>query len=245
MKIRLAYTKKGEARYIAHLDLTRVLDRALRRAEIPVAFSEGFNPHPKIAFGPPLPVGVEGEQEYVDISLKEPANGFRDKNDEDGYIQDIVHRLQRELPPGIDIAGYGFCAAGTKALMAVINLARYQTAVSYIGSLNLDMVEMICNRWLSREQVIYGRIQQGKRIEKDIRPYVKAIIPLTETSICLDIVTGNSGSVRPVEVLESLRELEMLPIDIPGVKTSRTGLFIEQADGKLLTPLEIVIDRCQ
>jgi radical SAM-linked protein len=68
----MAYTKKREARYIAHLDLARVFDRAIRRAQIEVAYSEGFNPHPKISFGPPLPVGVEGQREFVDIDLKRP-----------------------------------------------------------------------------------------------------------------------------------------------------------------------------
>lgn len=246
MKLRLAYTKKGEARYIAHLDLTRVFDRALRRAEIPVAFSEGFNPHPKIAFGPPLPVGVEGEQEYVDIGLKESEDEFQGSNDQENVIRDIAARLQKQLPAGINIAGYGSYTAGTKALMAVINLARYRTTVPFLETVDLEVVREACRHWLLQEEVISVRFQQGKRNERDIRPYVKAIevLPSQKTinsaDINIDIVTGNSGSVRPVEILESIKQTEKLPIDVPGVTTIRTGVYIEQADGSLLTPLGIL-----
>src|SRR5690606_33558809 len=68
-KYRLRYAKFGPARFASHLDLGRALGRALRRAGLPVAYSQGFHPLPKMAFGPPLPVGVESEAEFVDITF--------------------------------------------------------------------------------------------------------------------------------------------------------------------------------
>ncbi|MEM5817349.1 MAG: TIGR03936 family radical SAM-associated protein, partial [Desulfitobacterium hafniense] len=90
LRVRIAYTKMEEAKYIAHLDLARVFERALRRASVRLAYSEGFNPHPKIAFGSALAVGVEGEQEYVDIELAQEMD-----------LKELMGRLQEQLPTGI------------------------------------------------------------------------------------------------------------------------------------------------
>ncbi|NLI92402.1 MAG: DUF2344 domain-containing protein [Peptococcaceae bacterium] len=252
MKTRIAYTKKKEARYIAHLDLTRVFDRALRRSKIEVAFSEGFNPHPKISFGPPLPVGVEGQREFVDIDLKLPSD-----NPEAVFLKETVNQLQRQLPEGIELIDCGVRPQGDKALMAVINLARYRTRVPFLSSIGIEQILEGCRNWLSKEEVIGVRFQKGKRTERNIRPFVSRINVLSqeesrketqdtdqignnEVTMIFDIVTGNSGSVRPIEVLESLKDLEELPVDLPGVYTVREGLYIEQPDGTLLDPIEVL-----
>jgi radical SAM-linked protein len=233
----MAYTKKQEARYIAHLDLTRVFDRALRRAQIDVAYSEGFNPHPKISFGPPLPVGVEGQREYVDIDLKLPAD-----SEEEGYLAETVEKLQRQLPEGIALIGSKIRPQGDKALMAVINLARYETTVPFLEPQNPAQIEQACQSWLSRKEVIAVRVQKGKRVERNIRPYVSRIERISqdnenEAVLLFDIITGNAGSVRPVEVLESLSSAEGLKVDLPGVYTTREGVYVELPDGSRLDPI--------
>jgi len=69
IKYRIKYSKTGIARFTSHLDVLRALNRTVRRAGLPVAFSAGFNPKPQLAFGPPLPLGVESESEYFDLEL--------------------------------------------------------------------------------------------------------------------------------------------------------------------------------
>lgn len=239
MKTRIAYSKKREARYIAHLDLTRVFDRALRRAQIEVAYSEGFNPHPKISFGPPLPVGVEGQREFVDIDLKLPPD-----TSEEAFLEENVQKLQKQLPEGIELLDYAIRPQGDRALMAVLNSASYRTMAPFLKSLTTTEIEEACSNWLGRSEVIGIRLQKGQKVARNIRPFVSRIKVLsresdTEAVMLFDIVTGNAGSVRPVEVLESLSSLEGLPVDIPGVHTSREGLYIEQPDGTLLDPIAI------
>lgn len=243
LKTRMAYTKKKEARYIAHLDLTRVFDRALRRAQIEVVYSEGFNPHPKIAFGPPLPVGVEGEREYVDIDLKLPENLNREQ--EKIFLAEAVGKLQRQLPEGIELLDFCVLPQGSKAIMAITNLARYRTQAPFLEAVTPAQLKEACQNWLAEEEIIVGRYQKGLRKERNIRPFVSRInIQAQEkddqATIFFDIVTGNAGSVRPVEVLESLSELVGLAVDIPGVYTIREGLYIKQPDGTLIDPLEMV-----
>ena len=240
MKTRLAYTKKKEARYIAHLDLTRVFDRALRRAQIEVNYSEGFNPHPKISFGPPLPVGVEGVQEYVDIDLKEPESISRET-----CLKEAVGKLQKQLPEGVGLIGCGIRPEGSKALMAIITLARYKIIVPLNEKIDPLAVQEVCDRWLSRKEVIVIRCQKGKKSERNIRPFVKRIEVLSEEAsmeieLRLDIKTGNEGSVRPLEVMQSISTIEGLPVDLAGISTIREGLYIEDKDGGMLDPIEYI-----
>ncbi|GEM_PF-1124960 len=88
MRLRLEYRKLGSFRFISHLDWLNALKRALRRASIPIGYSGGFSPQMKISLGPPLPVGVEGLREYVDLELTEVRVPL-----------DVVHKLNEELPP--------------------------------------------------------------------------------------------------------------------------------------------------
>lgn len=92
MQVRAEYTKLGMIRYISHLDLVRLFERALERAKIPVIYSEGFNPHPKFTLGNPLSLGVESESEFMDIQVEE-----------DYPLEEIKNRLNQELPQGVEI----------------------------------------------------------------------------------------------------------------------------------------------
>ena len=92
VKLRLTFSKMGRAAYISHLDLLRTFIRALRRAEIPVKYSEGFNPHAQLTFAMPLSVGATSECEMVDITLTNPID-----------IADAVKKLGPAMPEGIEV----------------------------------------------------------------------------------------------------------------------------------------------
>ncbi|ADY56747.1 Protein of unknown function DUF2344 [Syntrophobotulus glycolicus DSM 8271] len=234
MRLRMAYAKKNQTKYIAHLDLTRVFDRALRRAGIKAAYSEGFNPHPKIAFGAPLPVGVEGEREYVDIEIREDLMAEQDP-------AAIIKLLQEQLPAGIRIIEGAMMPAHPKALMAVINVARYQVEVPFLRELGREEIELFLDRWLARGTVLHKRRQRDKIVEKDIRHYVLAARVLEAAgnacTLRLEMKIGNEGTARPGDILDSLVLLEEFPIDRDGVMTVREGLFVRKEE-ILLTPIE-------
>ncbi len=90
-KVRLRFAKCGDLRLVSHHDLMRCLERMLRRAEFPIAMSQGFNPRPKITFALALGLGIEGLREVVDLELSEPLD-----------LSDIVGRLRAVAPPGFD-----------------------------------------------------------------------------------------------------------------------------------------------
>ena len=74
MKLRLRFKKEGLARFISHLDLMRTFERAFRRAELPIAFSQGFNPRPKMTFASALSVGISSSSEYLDVEFSEDVS---------------------------------------------------------------------------------------------------------------------------------------------------------------------------
>lgn len=247
LKLRMVFTKKNQAKYIAHLDLTRVFDRALRRAGLQVAYSEGFNPHPRISFGAPLPVGVEGEHEYVDIELRKRAGeDTSEGKNREAYAREAVRLLQGQLPEGIEIADYCILPPRAKALMAVINMARYRVVVPLLEAVQDEKIQQAVSGWLQREEAVVRRAVKDKTVAKNIRPFVYRMEVLPENNkgktdnftAVFDIKMGNEGTVRPAEVLYSLGRLENIPVDLEGVHTVREGLYVISGSGEVLTPLE-------
>jgi len=92
LKVRFTFAKKGPMKYISHLDLMRLFMRALRRADLPLKITEGFSPHPKLSILRALKLGLESDNEEASILLKEAIGP-----------EEFKHRLQEQLPQGIEI----------------------------------------------------------------------------------------------------------------------------------------------
>ncbi|MBQ4627993.1 MAG: DUF2344 domain-containing protein, partial [Clostridia bacterium] len=87
---RIVFSKTGYAKYISHLDLTRCMARMFARANVPIWYTEGFNPHPYMVFSAALPIGVYGENELLDIKLNEKAD-----------YKELLDRMNKAAPEGI------------------------------------------------------------------------------------------------------------------------------------------------
>jgi hypothetical protein len=118
VKFRAAYEKAGSARFTSHLDLVRIFDRALRVAKIPIAYSQGFSRHAKIAYGPPLSLGATSDSEYFDLELAQPC------------AWSTIESMNLVLPEGIRIIeGRPFTRAA-ESLMAVITRAEQEVRLT-------------------------------------------------------------------------------------------------------------------
>src|SRR5262245_16842724 len=91
-RLRITYRKRGDLRFLSHLDLARTFERALRRSGLPIGFSEGFNPRIRLSFPGALPTGIESESEELDVTLTSPVD-----------VDATLSRLREVLPPGIDV----------------------------------------------------------------------------------------------------------------------------------------------
>lgn len=112
--VRIKYCKDEPIKYISHLNLTQVFTRTLRRANIPVVISDGFNPRFRISFGPPLPLGISSTSEYLDIRLKEEIK-----------TEKLVEKLNRVLPQGLKVLRAKIIPSSTDSLVKIIDKASY------------------------------------------------------------------------------------------------------------------------
>jgi radical SAM-linked protein len=122
--IRVKYCKNGPIKYISHLNLAQVFTRTLRRADIPVVISNGFNPRFRISFGPPLPLGISSTSEYLDIRIKEEIK-----------VEELIERLNLVLPQGLKILQVKIIPSSTGSLVKVIDRASYLITLKLKGKL--------------------------------------------------------------------------------------------------------------
>lgn len=196
MKIRVRFTKEGKVRYTSHRDLARIWERALRRARVPVAYSEGFSPRPRISFGLALPTGYASGGEYLDVSLS------TDIEDLDALIEP----LSAALPLGIDVQVIAPLAQGSDSLQEVVTSTTWLLEVADVDESTLADAAV---RALERDEIIATRDRKGKQVTDDMRPAV----------LRLDVRgTGDRGalleaelatatrSVRPAELVDALHE---------------------------------------
>ncbi len=115
--IRAKFTRGEKVRFISHLDILRVFERALRRARLPVRYSEGYNPRPAIVFGLPLPVGVTSEAEYADFELTQKI-----------MPREFLKALSMQLPDGLKLVAAAV-RKGKENIMASVEAALYDTVL--------------------------------------------------------------------------------------------------------------------
>jgi len=199
MRVRLRYTKLGKVRFVSHRDLARVWERAIRRAELPIAYSEGFSPRPKLHFGLALSVGHESASEYVDIDLTSDVDP-----------ETLPARLSPCLPDGVDVIGAVVVADYEAALQAVVTSVSWEMVVDGVAR---DELARRVGELLAADTVPMTVERKGKPHEVDLRPTVLTAEVGDETDdgdprgagvvLHVDLVT-EGRSVRPAELLAAL-----------------------------------------
>lgn len=221
MRIRFEFAKDKEARFISHLDLIRVFERSVRRAGLPLTYSQGFNPHPKIAFGPALALGTASDKEYVDISFNEDLSANR-----------AVEALRSNLPPGLSILRGKTVSKGAESLNALINRARYTVSCPLKEATTEEKLRDFCKGLLEKETIMIRKQSKKGIRDKDIRKgifHLECHLKKGEVVLLCELLLGPEGSVRPEEVVSQLVALGMsLNVDYQAIR--RTGLYHCQED---------------
>lgn len=219
---RFQYSKKGPARYIAHLDLMRVFERAARRAGLPLAFTGGFNPHPKISFAAPLAVGIEGDSEYVEIELTTALPP-----------SELAERLSASMPAGITIKEAHPAPEGEVALMAMVDRATYQVEGGAPSALaNLELESAIIDFLALPEIYVERTTKDGRQKRYDIRPGIIFMSGRLKDDIIfweMELKTGSAGNIRVDEVLSAMRERYPALLKTGGFTVRRTGIKFKNA----------------
>ncbi|MBU1355512.1 MAG: TIGR03960 family B12-binding radical SAM protein [Candidatus Edwardsbacteria bacterium] len=173
-RFRLKYTKGPEIKFISHLDMTRVWLRAISRARLPIAYSQGFSPHPKVSFGPPLPLGITSRGEYMDIQLDRPASA------------ESINDLNKHLPRGMEISAVKPIMSNARSISELAEAADYM--VKWQGD-----AAAIRSKFEDQPAWPIRIMKKSLLIEADIRKQVMDII-LAEGGFIVRLKMNVSGA---------------------------------------------------
>lgn len=224
MRIRAEYYVGPKLRFLANLDMKRMMERSLRRASIPYDLSEGYNPQIKLSMGTVLPVGIWGEQEYLDIELREPMEP-----------ELFMQNLNKVLPEGIKINQCQVIDAQTPSLMKVINAASYAFLIE-----KGYLLEEIKDKLLDSPNLIVKSRGKKKDIDKNLRPGIYNIEVKAEHNfdiIKILVAVGEPVNVRYDELVDLLT---LHGLDDNGlIDVFRVGNYVKLSK-QIYTPLEKV-----
>lgn len=217
--IRVRFSRKGATSYVAHLDMMRIFERAMKRAGINCEYSQGFNPRPVMAFALPLGVGVETIDDYVDITINDPISPV-----------EMVARLKKAMPDGIDIIGAIKAPTEKDSMMAQVTAAQYMFLLPGIENMQKFIQDT--------QTLMVVKTSKGVKKTVDVKPLILLVEIIDANSIKVLVKAGSKENLRPDLFLESLAVASYFSHeDALNTQIIRIGTFILSPDGKLVRPI--------
>ena len=191
MKIRLRYTKLGKIRFVGHRDLARIWERAIRKAHLPIAYTQGFSPRPKLAFGLALSTGFESDSEYLDVEL-------RSDTVQDVSVEALPEILSQMLPDGMAVTAATTLKGKQMSLQEAVTSCSWQMVLDT----GRDETSAWIDRVLTAERIDVVRERKGKEVEDDLRPQVLALQLMDDSETRVHAELGTQPrALRPTELL--------------------------------------------
>lgn len=227
MILRIQYRKNGMMKFLSHLDMVRLVERSLRRGNMPLKFSQGFNPHPKIAFAAPLSVGVTSDYELVDIELNEAVD-----------LNDFKEMFPSIFPGGIQLVRCHYLES-SKSLMSMVSDCAYAVKVSGDAE-TLAKFAKLADCLLDQDELIVIKKSKEKRKpdkEVNIRPLIKEFSVLDvnaeEVILRMKLASGSVGNLKPETVIEQIAKLGDMTIPSHDIRIHRVMLFGDEGKTEL------------
>jgi radical SAM-linked protein len=243
-RLRIRYAKRGRLRFSSHRDVARAFERALRRAGVPMAFSAGFSPHPKISYAGAAPTGVSSEAEYLEIGLAAPRDP-----------QEVRAALDAALPPGIDVVAVVVAELGDSPLAGRIEASSWRVQ---LPGVTVADARAAVDRLLALASAPVERLTKDGRRTVDARAAI-LVMAVEETagngvstaeqlgsdSRCATlnlVVRHTTPAVRPDDVLTALRAGAALTTPVTPVVTRLAQGLLDatpsEGPGRLLDPFD-------
>lgn len=224
-RLRLRYAKRGRLRFVSHRDFARALERALRRAGVPMAYSAGFSPHPRISYVGAAPTGAASEAEYVELALARAVDP-----------EAVRHALDTALPPGLDVLEA--VVAGPGSLPDRIDASHWRVELPGVPA---QALAAAAAAFLAAPEVPVERLTKNGRRTIDARSPVERLDASTASGeggcAILDLVVRHvTPAVRPDDVLSGLRSVaDLAPPEPPRATRLAQGMLT--ATGRITDPL--------
>lgn len=192
MKIRIKFAKRGNMKFIGHLDIMRYFQKAMRRAGVDIAYSEGFSPHQKMSFAAPLGVGILSEGEYLDIEAHSSKSS-----------REMIAALNAVMVEGMEVLSYKLLAEDAGKAMALVAAADY--ALHFREGYEPESFEIFAENFLSfvgqPEICVTKKTKKGER-SLDLKPLIYNA-SIENDAIFLSLCTGSTDNIKPELVMEA------------------------------------------
>ena len=223
-RVRIRFTKLGKVRWTSHRDVARMWERAFRRVQLPLAYSQGFTPRPRLSFGLALPTGYESLAEYLDVELTDGGLGLV------GDLRTLGAQLSEALPDGVDVACAAVLPSGAPSLQEEVTSCAWQWTAVDAACRALDPAELsvTCERLLAQPTVTLTRERKGHQVIDDVRPAILALGVLG--------VAAGGADDRPgvrVEAELACRPRTLRPSELQQCLAAE-GPRLEERDGRRL-----------
>lgn len=228
--IRCKFKKENDMIYISHLDLQRLLQRAFRRAEIQLSYSQGFNPHPKMSYGHALALGTESQGEYLDVEIEE-----------DLTADEFLAKINATMPEGVEFIKAMEITKEVPSLASTIEYGEYMFTMEVDKELSKAFIKTKVLEIMNTEEIMISKKnKKGKTVQVNIRPMIKNfdIIDIEDRIITLEatVATGSKANLNTNIFIPKILEVFGLDIDPLDVDILRRELYIVK-EGELVTPM--------
>lgn len=212
----ITFSKEGYAKYTSHLDVNRLFRRSIRKQGLTLAYSQGFNPHPKMSFGQPLSLGYGALKEHLEIETVDSYQPW--------FIKD---RLSEVMPEGIKILDCKPMESGIKSLAAIADYACYD--VYFKTEMNVDKLQDILESYLAQNEIVTLKTSKKKKepVKVNIKEKIRSLsIDKNENTACLsmNLDCGSISNLSPELVISTFMEYSGLNIERSLIEVIRTKI---------------------
>jgi radical SAM-linked protein len=224
--VRLEFSKLGKVRWISHRDVARAMERAFRITELPLAFTEGFSPRPKVSFGLALSTGHESHAEYLDLVLRHEVD-----------LDDLSAGLTAALPPGLAVTGTAVLVDGAPALQEAVTAVEWSVEVGTAAGTPAGEAELrrAVAGGLQCSSLPVLRRRKGREVTDDVRPIIRRFDVVGGHHVEMELSTQPRGA-KPGDVLAAIAQVAGIREGFVDLRALRTYQWIER-DGARLSPL--------
>jgi radical SAM-linked protein len=218
LKVIVKYEKIEFAKYLAHLELVGLMERILRRLDLPLEYSNGYNPKPQISFAAPLSVGVSSVGEYFEVKVTEEFD-----------LKRITEIDKTFLPVGMQFVG-AIYSTNKKSIMSIVHDALYVLKIKTLKQCNEDDIRQKMEAFLNQDEIIWTKIRKKKKsITKDIIELINSVLILNTNDkkivFKINVRTGSTGNLQPDVVVKKFIEFANIELEDEYIDIQRLNIF--------------------
>lgn len=225
MTYRFKFTKGPQVKFIGHLDVMQTFQRTIKRANLPIAYSQGFNPHQLLSFASPLSLGYTSEGEYGDFKLTQPMD-----------TKELMERLNNTMPNGMVIKEIIPLKENTKNTMASLEGGRYMAF--FDETITPQLIENNLEKYLQQEEIVVMKKTKKNFKETDIKPdifWVKNASTDNQAAIDMFVSCGSKRNLKPESVAEGFCNFVNVPYNKFRIGFKRMDLFMLNENNEFVT----------